>query len=82
MPTITFKVTPQEAARLRALARREGLNVSEFLRRRALASKGSGDEGEYRIGQDPVTGLPVMEAPAGLAPVSREHIRALMADFP
>ena len=82
MPTITFKVTPREAARIRQLARRERLTVSEFLRRRAVAPGADGPAGEYRIVDDPVTGLPVMEAPTGMAPVSSEQIRALMTDFP
>ncbi len=82
MPTITFKVTPREAARIRELARRESLSVSEFLRRRAVASAASGPEGAYRIARDPLTGLPVMEAPPGVGPVSSEQIRALLADFP
>ena len=81
MPTITFKVTAREAARIRELARREGVTVSEFLRRRAVASVLPA-AGPYRIIEDPVTGLPVMEAPAGMQPVSSTQIRALMADFP
>jgi hypothetical protein len=82
MPTITFKVTAREAARIRELARREGVTVSEFLRRRAVASAAPGAVGEYRIGKDSVTGLPVMEAPPGIGPVSTAEIRALLADFP
>ena len=82
MPTITFKVTSRDAARIRELARREGLTVSEFLRRRAVASAASVPVGDYRIARDPLTGLPVMEAPPGMRPVSSEQIRALMADFP
>ena len=82
MPTITFKVTEREAARIRELARREGLNVSEFLRRRAMASPSVGHAGEYRICQDPVTGLPVMEAPSAVVPVSSEQIRTLLTDYP
>ncbi len=82
MPTITFKVTEREAARIRELARREGMTLSEFLRRRAVATAVAGPAGEYRIAADPLTGLPVMEAPQALAPVSSEQIRALMGDFP
>jgi len=82
MPTITFKVTDREAARIRELARREGLTVSEFLRRRAMASAAAVPAEGYRIAEDPLTGLPVMEPPPGMAPVSSEQIRALMADFP
>ena len=82
MPTITFKVTSRDAARIRELARREGLTVSEFLRRRAVATTAGGPVGDYRIARDPLTGLPVMEAPPGMGPVSSDQIRALMADFP
>lgn len=79
MPTITFKVSEREAARIRALAR---LTVSEFLRRRAVARSSEVAPQQYRIGSDPLTGLPVMEAPAGAASISSEQIRALLADFP
>jgi hypothetical protein len=82
MPTITFKVSQREAARIRALARREGLSVSEFLRRQAFAPTAAGPQGAYRIVRDPLTGLPIMEAPAGMNPVSSEHVKALMTDFP
>ena len=82
MPTISFKVSAREAARIREHARREGLTVSEFLRRRAVSSPGSAAAGEYRVGEDPLTGLPVMQAPPGRPLVSSEQIRALMADFP
>jgi hypothetical protein len=82
MPTITFKVSDREASRIRELARREGVTVSEFLRRRAIAAPPHPGAGEYRITTDPVTGLPVMEAPSGTPPVTSGQIRALMADFP
>lgn len=82
MPTISFKVSAREAARIRELARREGLTVSEFLRRRAVSTPPNEGEGEYRIVEDPLTGLPVMEGPPGRDPVSSEQIRALLADFP
>jgi hypothetical protein len=82
MPTITFKVTAREAARIRELARREGVTVSEFLRRRAIAATPQARVADYRITTDPVTGLPVMEAPPGTPPVSSAQIRALLADFP
>ncbi|MEQ1856200.1 MAG: hypothetical protein ABL963_07015 [Longimicrobiales bacterium] len=82
MPTLTFKVSDREAARIRQLAHRERLTLSEFLRRRAVAPAAGAPPAEYRIGKDPVTGLPVMEASAGVEPVSSEEIRALLADFP
>jgi hypothetical protein len=82
MPTITFKVTPREAARIRELARREGVTVSEFLRRRAIAQLPGTQTGGFRITVDAVTGLPVMDAPPGTPEVSSAQIRALLADFP
>jgi hypothetical protein len=81
MHTITFKVTEREAARIREMARREGVTLSEFLRRRAMIPLPE-SEGEYRIVEDPVTGLPVMEAPPGRPAVTSEQVRALLADFP
>ena len=35
MPTLTFKVSEEEARQIRALARSQKLSVSEFLRRQA-----------------------------------------------
>ncbi|MHB8419139.1 MAG: plasmid mobilization protein [Myxococcales bacterium] len=85
MPTITFKVTPEEAARIRRQARREGRTVSEMLRARAaqpLASAKSDRTAGYRMEKSPVTGLPVMVAPPGTPEVSAEQVRSLLTDFP
>jgi hypothetical protein len=82
MPTITFKVTAQEAARIRRLARREGRTVSEFLRHRAIQSPAATESIGYRVETSPVTGLPVLHAPKGTPPVTSEQVRALLTDFP
>ena len=83
MPTITFKVTPKEAARIKRLAARAGCTVSEFLRRRATeAPETRNVTGEYRVEISPKTGLPVMSAPRDLPSVSSEEIKALLTDFP
>ena len=83
MPTITFKVTAREAARIRRLARREGLTVSEFLRRRTTdASPSASDAGAYHVETSAVTGLPVMHAPKEVPDVSSDQVHALLADFP
>ena len=82
MPTLTFKVTPREAARIRELARREGMTLSEYLRRRASAAPPIAAESGYRIVRDALTGLPAMKAPEGVGPVTSAQIRALLADFP
>ena len=36
MPVLSFKTAPAEAKAIRTAARRQGLTVSEYLRRRAL----------------------------------------------
>jgi len=83
MPTLTFKVSPEEAARIRRLARRENRTVSEFLRRRSLQAQAVAPaRAGYRVETSPVTGLPVMRAPAGMRRVTCEDVRALLADFP
>lgn len=82
MPTISFKVTERQAARIRELARREGVSLSEYLRRRATEPTPPADPQGYRITTDPVTGLPVMEAPPDTPTVSSAQVRALLADFP
>lgn len=83
MTTLTFKVTDKDAARIRRLARKEGRTVSAYLRQRALPeSKAATAAGSYHIVTSPVTGLPVMHAPAGTPPVCSEQVRELLADFP
>jgi hypothetical protein len=83
MPTITFKVGARDAARIRALAKRDGISVSEFLRRRATQAVGGAPRaGDYHIAMSDRTGLPVMHAPPGNPTVSSEQIRALLAEFP
>jgi hypothetical protein len=83
MTTLSFKVTPQEAARIRLRAKREGRSISEFLRLRAMESEtGARLKGNVRITTSPATGLPVMTGPAGTPPVGPDQIRALLLDFP
>lgn len=83
MSVLSFKVTPEEAARIRRLARRERLTVSEFLRRRATREAvPTGGAGGYRIETSRVTGLPVVRAPRGAPQVTSEQVKALLADFP
>ena len=83
MPTLTFKVTEKDAAQIRRLARKERRTVSDYLRRRAIpASSSSTPAGSYHIETSPITGLPVMHAPAGTPPVTSEQVRELLADFP
>jgi len=84
VPTLTFKVTPAEAARIRRLARRAGRSVSEFLRRRAAEDRteSGAAAGRYQVKRSSKTGLPVMHAPRGTPRVTAEEVKALLADFP
>jgi hypothetical protein len=83
MATLSFKVTAEEAARIRRSARKMRLTVSEFLRRRATSEAAPRSKaGGYRIESSRVTGLPVMRAPRGTPPVTSAEVRALLADFP
>jgi hypothetical protein len=83
MPTITFKVSADEAARIRCLARQEGRTVSEFLRRRAtLVDASARSAPEYHIEISPVTGLPVLRATNGTTVASSDEIRERLVDFP
>jgi hypothetical protein len=65
------------------MARREGVTVSEFLRRRAVeVLPAPTDDIAYHIETSKVTGLPVMHAPRQTGQVSSEQVRALLTDFP
>lgn len=80
MPTLTFKVTVEEARRIRALARRQNLSVSEYLRRQAQPR----EEAPTRIGRTrcPHTGALIFAAAPDLPPLTTESVRSLLADFP
>ena len=85
MPTLTFKVSPREAARIRRLARREGRTLSEFLRRRATEPEpapAAMARDAYHIEISAVTGLPVLRAPGDVSVVTSDQIREIAADFP
>ena len=83
MATLSFKVSAEEAARIRRRARQERRTVSEYLRRRAVGDPATpGSAPGYRITTSRGTGLPVMIGPTGIPQVSAGDIRALLADFP
>jgi len=83
MPTITFKVTEDEARTIRARARKEGASVSEYLRRRAsLSSAATGKPRKLRKVRCPHTGALIFAAPENRDPLTTEAVRKLLADFP
>ena len=80
MPTITFKVRDEEARRIRAQARREGLSLSEYLRRRA-SSGGPGPRKPRRV-RCKHTGALIFAPMEGAAPLTTDVVRALLSEFP
>ena len=80
MMTITFKVTDDEARQIRSQARKEGLSVSEYLRRRASAPMAL-SKAPRRI-RCSHTGAMIFAAPENQPPLTTELVRDLLSDFP
>ena len=80
MPTLSFKVSDDEARTIRVQARKEGVSVSEYLRRRACLSMPPPQK-PARI-RCPHTGALVFAAPEHLPPLTTDAVRELLADFP
>ena len=80
MKIITFKVTEDEARMIRAQARKEGLTVSEYLRRRASAPLPT-FKARRRI-RCPHTGAMIFAAPENQPQLTTERVRELLSDFP
>lgn len=78
MPTISFKVSEAEAARIRRAAR--GRSLSDYIRAAVLPSEPK-KTAVYRTKTDRGTGLPVTITPPGVE-LSSEEVRAALADFP
>jgi len=80
MPTLTFKVSPEEARAIRVKARAEKATLSAFLRTRVLDAKPV--QQKVIIKKHPVSGLPYNAGGHGHPIVTHEQIKALLADFP
>ncbi len=80
MTTISFKVSEDEARLIRARARKEGVSVSEYLRRRARLS--TADSRPLRQVRCPHTGAMIFAAPEEQAPLTTEMVREFLSDFP
>jgi hypothetical protein len=80
MTTLTFKVTDDEARAIRALAKRERLSVSEFLRRRAKSAAAPAPE--VTTTRCALTGVTIFAAAPHLPPLTTESVQELMASFP
>jgi hypothetical protein len=80
MPTLTFKVTMDEARRIRAEARGKKMTLSEYVRGRALSDgKSSGHVRQVRCAH---TGAKIFSSPPGMRPLTTETVREMLADFP
>ncbi len=80
MTTLTFKVTEEEARRIRSRARRAGLSVSEYLRRRARTP--TAVSAAPRRVRCPHTGAMIFASPENQARLTTELVRDLLSDFP
>ncbi len=79
MPTLTFKVSPEEARAIRARATAEKASVSAFLRRRVLDQKPTQPR-QLILKKHPVSGLSFNATPG--RPITQEEIDATLAEFP
>ncbi len=80
MTTITFKVTEEEARRIRAQARKDGVSVSEYLRRRAsVVDPGPQKPRRVRCRH---TGAMIFSSMGGRAPLTTESVREFLSEFP
>ena len=80
MVTISFKVSDEEARLIRSRARKEGVSVSEYLRRRARAAMPA--PRRPRLVRCGHTGAMIFAAPEDRPPLTTEGVRELLADFP
>ena len=80
MPTLTFKVSLDEARRIRMLAKQKKTTVSDYVRQRSLQN-GKTHEQVRRI-RCKHTGAMIFASPAGTVPLTTERVREMLADFP
>ena len=80
MPTISFKVSEEEARLIRSRAGREGVSVSEYLRRRASIAMSA--PRLPRLVRCPRTGAMIFGALDDHTPLDTATVRELLSDFP
>ena len=81
MVAITFKVSPDEARKIRAAARAAHRTVSAHIRSALLPSAPS-RRPRLVLRKHPVSGLPYNAAGKNLPSVSLADIKTALADFP
>ncbi len=80
MPTISFKVSEEEARLIRSRAAREGVSVSEYLRRRANVAMSA--PAPPRLVRCARTGAMIFGALDDQMPLDTATVRELLSDFP
>ena len=78
--TITFKVSDDEARRIRALAKQERVNLSEYLRRRAGGT--SGTAALPRKVRCEFTEAMIFAPLPGQQAMTTASVREMLAEFP
>jgi hypothetical protein len=78
--TLTFKVSEDEARRIRALARKQKVSLSDLIRRKTLSIDSA--PGQIRRVKCETTGAPIFAGPPGAAPLTTASVREMLADFP
>ena len=81
MPTITFKVSPDEARRLRAAARSARLTVSEFVRKKVRGAPKK-KKSKPLLKRCRYTGAMIFAGNPDYLPLSTESVKEMLADFP
>lgn len=79
MTTLSFKVSDDEARLIRALAERERLSLSEYLRRRASGVGEPTAPARVRCG---LTGAMIFAPSAGETPLTTAAVKEMLSDFP
>ena len=79
MKTISFKVTDDEALRIRQQARKARMSLSDFLRRRAAGNGPVGSVGKITC---EFTGAEILGPLTGAPPLTNESVREALTDFP
>ncbi len=79
MKTISFKLSEPDARRIRLAARREGITLSEYLRRRAVGNKPPEVIRKLRC---PHTGAEIFGPLPDAPPLTTTSVKQILGNFP
>lgn len=80
MPTLSFRLSARELSEVRRRARAAGKNVSTYAR--AALVPAEPPAGRPRLVRDKASGHLILHPPPGVAPLTTERVKELLADFP